>query len=404
MALNEEHVAFAEGALEEVRGAVGGRFCLPRFVREERGGGKRKREGDESRDEYGEVGVDHLLEGLACADLGGSDESSAWRCDGDTVYHADNKAHVSSGSRPWTGFHTNPTDERRTLTISHAPGTDEDSPHPEQTTSYTFHIPPRCTFHLTHLTPSSPHHLRTLRTPRHFDLLLLDPPWPNRSSRRRRPYSATHHAPAPSLPSLLALLRSLVPDLTSTYIAMWLTNAPAVRRAVLGVGGLFEEWNVEVVEEWVWVKVTEGGCGVYGAGVGGLWRRGWECLVVGRLRGAGVGGVDGRDTCGEGDGGHSGDDVSEIHPPKPKPQRRAILAVPDVHSRKPCLKPLFEELLPLPHFSSSPDCRGARGGKDGLAVCEVFARHLTEGWMCVGDECLKDMWVRGWRGVEGASE
>ena len=63
-----------------------------------------------------------------------------------------------------------------------------------------------------------------------------------------------------------------------------------------------------------------------------------------------------------------------------QPRRRVIIAVPDLHSRKPCLKHLVEKLLLWP----------------GCSGLEVFARNLVSGWMSWGNEVLKYQWTGMW--------
>ena len=76
---------------------------------------------------------------------------------------------------------------------------------------------------------------------------------------------------------------------------------------------------------------------------------------------------------------NGGDNLTDI------PERKVIIAVPGYHSQKPCLKGLlslrmrltvgiFDRILP-----------------NGYKACELYARNLVEGWMSVGDECLKFM-------------
>jgi N6-adenosine-specific RNA methylase IME4 len=61
---------------------------------------------------------------------------------------------------------------------------------------------------------------------------------------------------------------------------------------------------------------------------------------------------------------------------------KVIVSVPDVHSRKPNLRGLFEGLLP-----------------ERYEALEVFARNLTAGWWAWGDEVLlfqrRECWVDG---------
>lgn len=53
-------------------------------------------------------------------------------------------------------------------------------------------------------------------------------------------------------------------------------------------------------------------------------------------------------------------------------KNKVIVSVPDIHSRKPNLKRVFEEVLPR-----------------GYTALEMFARNLTAGWWGWGDEVMK---------------
>ncbi|KAK4126155.1 MT-A70-domain-containing protein [Parathielavia appendiculata] len=196
--------------------------------------------------------------------------------------------------------------------------------------------------------------------PDHFDLIILDPPWPNRSAKRKRS-GAGAYSPAPDLSSMHTLLRQ-IPVASRLapggLVAVWVTNAARFADLLTRPrGGLFAaEWNVELVGEWTWLKVTTQGEPVVGVGSG--WRKPWERLLIARKRG-------GRAMQGGG-----------LVPGK------VIVSVPDVHSRKPNLRRLFEELLPKQY-----------------EALEVFARNLTAGWWAWGDEVLlfqrRECWVDG---------
>jgi N6-adenosine-specific RNA methylase IME4 len=97
------------------------------------------------------------------------------------------------------------------------------------------------------------------------------------------------------------------------------------------------------------------------------WRRPWERLVIGRKKG----------------GSGSGSGTGPV-------EGKVIVAVPDVHSRKPNLRGLFEELLP-----------------ERYEALEVFARNLTAGWWAWGDEVLlfqrRECWVEDDEGERGGS-
>jgi N6-adenosine-specific RNA methylase IME4 len=67
--------------------------------------------------------------------------------------------------------------------------------------------------------------------------------------------------------------------------------------------------------------------------------------------------------------------------PAPEIKRRIIAAVPDIHSRKPCIKELIEPYMPDPN---------------DYAALEIFSRYLVEGWMSWGNEVVKFNWDYYW--------
>jgi N6-adenosine-specific RNA methylase IME4 len=234
-----------------------------------------------------------------------------------------------------------------------------------------FHIPPLSTFLLSDCAKSSDFRntIRSLAsaysTPRSFNLILLDPPWPNTSAKRKSSYST-----ASQLRDLKRLLISMDLDTyiaSSGYVGIWITNAPAVRNLVLGTGGLLEAWNVSLVEEWIWVKTTVSGEPV--TPVDGMWRKPFEIFLIGRAPGSRLEVAQNWEE-------------SEV-------VKRIIFGVPDLHSRKPCLKEMVERL----GFVK----------KDGR-VLEGFARYCVAGWWSWGNEVLKFNWDGYWEDNEGKSE
>ncbi|RFU23728.1 hypothetical protein B7463_g12612, partial [Scytalidium lignicola] len=180
-----------------------------------------------------------------------------------------------------------------------------------------------------------------------FNLILMDPPWPNRSARRKGSYGTSYDSEA-----INALLSSIpVKDHIEKdgIVAVWVTNKPAFREMLLAEGGLFDQWGIALVEEWVWLKVTSSGepiCELHST-----WRKPYELLLVGRRVHA---------------------DAYVDAAPLESVTRRLLIAIPDLHSRKPNLKLLFEPLL-----------------KPDFAALEIFARNLTTGWWAWGNEVLK---------------
>lgn len=150
----------------------------------------------------------------------------------------------------------------------------------------------------------------------------------------------------------------------SGYVGIWITNASTVRNLVLGAGGLFEAWNLTLVEEWVWVKTTRHGEPV--TSIRGSWRKPYEVFLIGKAPAHRL-----------------------VHAAKLKEEdivKRVLFGCPDLHSRKPCLKILIE---------------GLRMVKKSGRVLEIFARHLVAGWWSWGDEVLKFNWEKYW--TDGAS-
>ncbi|KAI9728055.1 MAG: hypothetical protein M1834_007869 [Cirrosporium novae-zelandiae] len=271
------------------------------------------------------------------------------------------------------------------------------NPHPHSThltlfpPEKTYTIPPQSHFLPHTLTPSIQTLLPTLLTPYNnnprYTHILLDPPYPNRSASHSSSY-LTPPSSSQTTPPLTLFQNFLIenPEVLApeAVIAIWVTNSARARRQAreflegvgAGVGG--------VVEEWVWVKVTQGGLPV--VGLGGVWRRGWEVCLVARV-GGGVGVGEGNGGGGGGGSGSSTNREESTNVSEPPPcKRRIIIAVPTFHSQKPSLAYLLPRLFPVPS-SASPNGDDQEEGK--FMGLEVFARNLSAGWFSVGDECLK---------------
>lgn len=218
-----------------------------------------------------------------------------------------------------------------------------------------FLIPPRATFIHSTLEAglqSFIHGSQTLLAPHEplFDLILMDPPWTNRSVRRSNIYPTAQDQTIDPFNEAMDIVQRHLQG--TGLVAVWITNKSAIRTTVLD---RFRTLDMVLWEEWVWVKVTSTGVPV--TQLDGIWRRPYElCLLFRR--------------------------ASQPPDMMVRPRRRVIAAVPDLHSRKPSLKPLLEQLLP-----------------DDYQALELFARSLTAGWWSWGNEVLKfqsvDNWVQG---------
>ncbi|GAB1735875.1 hypothetical protein NU219Hw_g5211t1 [Hortaea werneckii] len=187
--LDGEYVELLSKALAETHEAYHGRWCLPRrFVQEKpRAAKKRKLDTNQSSDSVQPTTTqvelpEDLLRTLAETD------NSPNSPDYNLTLHPTH-APPANDPTPTGQYTTNRNAHPATLNISTPP---HHQPH-------TFHLPPHSTFSLTNC-----HHSSTFRNSlraqasledwaRHtFDMILLDPPWPNRSIKR------THRTPSGS--------------------------------------------------------------------------------------------------------------------------------------------------------------------------------------------------------------
>lgn len=369
-----EYKTLIEQALVEMRTHVSGPWCGPRRLLEPRPQHGQSMEIDDPEKELEST----LRQWAAAAERKGDDTAfdlqkmMATLSGATSEDVATNEPSVSQGwvastvsrnepsTSPWTSTFHNPTPSSQELIISKS--VTADSPPGRE---YRFTIPPRSTVFL-----SDTAHPDSFRAafrevtdehtlPRHFNLVLLDPPWPNRSVKRKQ---GTYDQVG-GMPYLKKMLLRMDLDNYMEHnalVGVWITNKEALRAHVLGPGGLFERWNVGLVEEWVWIKTTTRGQPMFD--IDNAMRKPYEILLLGRTA--------------------PNSWTTMAHAPDVR--RRVIVAVPDVHSRKPCLKELFESYLPAEY-----------------SALEVFARYLVAGWTSWGNEVLKYQWDYYWSSDSG---
>ncbi|XP_077543759.1 methyltransferase like 4 isoform X3 [Haemaphysalis longicornis] len=167
-----------------------------------------------------------------------------------------------------------------------------------------------------------------------YDFILMDPPWENKSAKRKRTYATLR---CDQLQSALPLPQLASPS--GCLVAVWCTaNA---RNLEFVARELLPSWGLAYLATWYWVKVTK-----YGEPVHPFdcpHKKPYEFVIFG------------------------GPSCSSIINDK------VFVSVPSsVHSHKPPLSELVRPFI-----------------KNGGKCLEVFARYLVPGWTSVGNEVLK---------------
>ncbi|KAJ5635629.1 uncharacterized protein N7484_008942 [Penicillium longicatenatum] len=326
----------------------------------------------------------------------GDGRSSLWSAAPPTILSS-TSLNIFSSMSELEGVVKNPSSDETVLSISTV-GYDGTR------CSLEYIIPPRSAFVLCNLPLSQSEPLERpipgLPSNQRFNLMLFDPPWPNRSVRRSKGYQ-THaynevdilslrlqdilraHAYCPlddvTVSSATTTSTNAAPEQVSqeTFAAIWITNSEKARRvayeALLASG-------FRIHEEWVWIKITADGQAV--CPLDGLWRKPYEILVIGRKDP-----ISAVSDLGYATSQGKTDTINLLDVDPSTITRRVIAAVPDLHSRKPNLKPIFERVL----FGVSDSTRKS------YSALEVFARSLTSEWWACGNEVVKfnarDNWV-----------
>ncbi|KAG0763572.1 hypothetical protein G6F60_007499 [Rhizopus arrhizus] len=207
----------------------------------------------------------------------------------------------------------------------------------EITPTATYLIPPQSTFIMGSMTDGSLEQLSEhVSLFDGVDLVVMDPPWPNKSVHRSSKYETQDIYDLFSLP-MTSMLKE------GSLVAIWVTNKPKFRNFILKK--LFPSWQLEPVSEWVWLKLTTKGECIFP--LDSEHKKTYEQLIIGQR-------------C-----------KSQIV----IPEKHVIVSVPSLrHSRKP---PLQDVLMPYLENKEKPVC------------LEMFARCLTPGWISWGNECLK---------------
>ncbi|NXA33526.1 METL4 protein, partial [Eudromia elegans] len=201
-------------------------------------------------------------------------------------------------------------------------------------------VPPKSSFLLSDISCLQP----LLNYKKKYDVIVIDPPWENKSVKRSNRYGYLSSWQIKQVPvSALAAPNCL--------IVTWVTNRQKHLRFVKDE--LYPHWSVKTLAEWHWVKITRSGEFVFP--LDSSHKKPYEVLVLGRVQGS----VE--------------EALRKSEEIFPIPDHRLIVSVPcSLHSHKP---PLTEVLAGF----VKPD-----------AEClELFARNLQPGWTSWGNEVLK---------------
>ncbi|NXS39340.1 METL4 protein, partial [Balaeniceps rex] len=201
-------------------------------------------------------------------------------------------------------------------------------------------VPPKSTFLLSDISCLQP----LLNYKKKYDVIVIDPPWENKSVKRSNRYSRLSSWQIKQIP---------VPALAAPncLVVTWVTNRQKHLRFVKDE--LYPHWSVKTLAEWHWVKITR--AGEFVLPLDSLHKKPYEVLVLGRVQG------DVKEAL------RKSEDVLPI------PEHKLIVSIPcSLHSHKPPLTAVLAEFI-----------------KPDVECLELFARNLQPGWTSWGNEVLK---------------
>ncbi|XP_077634297.1 N(6)-adenine-specific methyltransferase METTL4 isoform X1 [Crocuta crocuta] len=202
-------------------------------------------------------------------------------------------------------------------------------------------VPPKSSFLLSDISCMHP----LLNCRKTYDVIVIDPPWQNKSVKRSNKYSYLSPLQIKQIP----IPKLAAPD---CLVITWVTNRQKHLRFVKEE--LYPSWSIEVVAEWHWVKITNSGEFVFP--LDSPHKKPYEGLILGRVREKTA--VPLRNA-----------DVKVL----PIPDHKLIVSVPcTLHSHKPPLAEVLKDYVK----------------PDGECL-ELFARNLQPGWTSWGNEVLK---------------
>ncbi|NXJ63971.1 METL4 protein, partial [Rostratula benghalensis] len=201
-------------------------------------------------------------------------------------------------------------------------------------------VPPKSSFLLSDISCLQP----LLNYKKKYDVIVIDPPWENKSVKRSNRYSYLSSWQIKQIP-----VRALAAS--NCLVVTWVTNRQKHLRFVKDE--LYPHWSVKTLAEWHWVKITR--TGEFVLPLDSLHKKPYEVLILGRVQG------DVKEAL------RKSEDVLPI------PEHKLIVSIPcSLHSHKPPLTAVLAEFI-----------------KPDVECLELFARNLQPGWTSWGNEVLK---------------
>ncbi|XP_039249585.2 N(6)-adenine-specific methyltransferase METTL4-like [Styela clava] len=198
-------------------------------------------------------------------------------------------------------------------------------------------LPTQCTFLLSELGNMEPLIRHSMKSGG-FNIIVIDPPWENKSAKRGSKY------PWLSLKEILSVPLDKLMD-ENCLVFVWVTNKQKYHKFIRN--DLFPKYNIHFTCEWHWVKVTTQGQPVFD--FDSVHKRPYETIIIGQTW---------KHKCNE----------KHIEP-------TVITSVPcTIHSHKP---PLDKIIRTLVTDFPNPKC------------LELFARNLLPKWTSWGNEVLE---------------
>lgn len=205
-----------------------------------------------------------------------------------------------------------------------------------------------------------------------FDMVLMDPPWENKSAKRGKKYNWMSEKQMLDIP-----LKNLMAH--NGYIAVWVTNKQKFYRFV--IDHLFPLNGVELITEWYWVKITTNFEPVID--FESTHKKPYEILIIGKqnsnikMKKNAFKFISGVEYAEDTDLSTSSNtqNINAFKHGTTFQRSKVLCSVPcKVHSHKPPLDQLIRRYL-VPHLTN-PKC------------LELFARNLLPNWTSCGNEVL----------------